>query len=476
MNKKIFNNFLYQAGYQLLLILMPIITIPVVSRALGPKGIGTYQYVYSIVNYFILIAGLGLQNYGVREIAIVRKDRKELSEKFCEIATFNAVFSIAILIIYLFIINFFNNTYFFFIESASVLSVLFDISWFFGGLEDFRKITVRNFIIKIASFILILLFVKDKSDLGIYFYIMSFSTLIGQMSLWISLKNYIDLKKIKLKKSFIHLKPALTFFVARVAFQFYYNVSLTLLGILSSIKEVGYFSNGVLLVSVAGSIVNALNTVMIPRMSNMYGENNEEGMIAILEKNIHLQIYFTIAIAFGIITINNQMITWFYGPKFSPLKEIIPLIAPILIFQTLQTSIASQYLIPKKDMSAYNQTVLIGAVLCTILNLCLIPLIGVYGAIVGYGFGYIVLFILRAKVLINSTSFKFDWRLIIGSTLAGTIMLLLTKLLTNKMSSNILTTILQCLIGAIIFLTVSSLIKINPLLNFNFFKKYTFKK
>ena len=471
MNKKVFSNFLYQASYQLLLILMPIITIPIVSRALGPSGIGVYQYVYSIVSYFVLVAGLGLQNYGVREIAIVRSDRQKLSKKFWELTLFNIFFSIIIFVIYILLVPFFRYSSLFFIQGATVLSNLFDISWFFAGLEDFRKVTIRNFIVRISTFILILLFIRNKNDLILYFIIMSISTLLGQMSLWISLKKFVDLSKVTMKEIWSHFKPSLSFFIARIAFQFYYNVSLTLLGIFSTMKDVGFFSNGVMLVSVAGSVINSLNTVMIPRMSNMYGNDDEEGMIKILSKTVHLQLYFTIAIVFGIITINKQMIMWFYGPEFVQLEHMVPLIAPILVFQTLQTSIASQYLIPKKEMFAYNQTVLIGALCCTIINILLIPKIGVYGAITGYGIGYIILCILRSRVLLKSTVFRFNWRLIIGSIISGLIMLIVTTLLTNNLSSSITTTAIQCLVGMILYLGFSTIIKINPLLDFVFLNK-----
>ena len=463
MNKKIVSNFLYQSSYQLLLILMPIVTIPIISRALGPKGVGTYQYVFSIVSYFVLVAGLGLQNYGVREIAIVRTSRKKLSKKFWELTIFNVSFSFIVLLIYLIVIRYFRYSNFFLIEGLTIFSCLFDISWFFSGLEDFKKITIRNFLVKIVTFILIITLIRSTRDLPLYFFIMSISTLVGQMSLWITIKKYIDWCRVSLKDAWSHFRPALTFFIARIAFQFYYNVSLTLLGVLSTMENVGFFSNGVLLVTVAGSIINSLNTVMIPRMSNMFGNNNEDGMIKLLKETVHIQLYFTIAISFGIITINNQMISWFYGPKFEELKTMVPLIAPVLVFQVLQTSIASQYLIPKKDMSAYNKTVIVGAVFSTIISIVTIPFLGAYGAILGYSIGYIVLCILRSRVLVKSTSFRFDWKLIIGSILSGVIMYIVTTALTYKFQPVISTTFIQCAIGATVFIFLSTILKINPI-------------
>lgn len=464
MNKKVFSNFLYQASYQLLLVIMPIITIPIISRALGPSGIGIYQYVFSIASYFVLIAGLGLQNYGVREIAVVRSDKYNLSKRFWELFFLNMYFSLAVLIIYLIAISFFENSFLFFIQGTVVLSCMFDITWFFGGLEDFKTVTIRNFIVKLITFLLIILMIKTPDDLILYFFIMGVSTLIGQISLWFAIKKYIIWIRVKNREIWQHLIPSISFFLARIAFQFYYNVSLTLLGIFATMSDVGYFSNGFNLVAVSGSIINALNTVMIPRMSNMYSNDDEEGMIVLLEKTIHLQLYFSIAITFGIITINKHMITWFYGPEFEILKIVVPLLAIGLPFQILQTAVAAQYLIPKKEMKAYNITVIAGAIVNFVLDIVLIPFIGIYGAIIGYLVSYILLSFLRSSVLIKSTDFRFDWKLIIGSVASGSIMWGAVQLLTGHMNSSIRTTLVQCILGAIIFLVISSLIHINPIL------------
>jgi Membrane protein involved in the export of O-antigen and teichoic acid len=471
MNKKILSNFLYQASYQLLLIIMPIVTIPVVSKALGPEGIGTYQYVFSIVNYFVLIAGLGLQNYGVREIAIVRENTKRLSKTFLELYFMNATVSMVIIVSYFFIVSWLDNRYLFYIQGLVILGSLFDISWFFGGLEEFKTITIRNFIVKIATLIAILVFINDKTDLVLYFWIMGISTLVSQLTLWITIKKYILWTKISLKDVIKHIKPSLSFFLAKIAFQFYYNVSLTLLGLFATMSDVGYFSNGFNLIAISGSIINALNTVMIPRMSNIFDKNQGRDMIKILDKTIHIQLYVSIAISFGIMTINNKMIDWFYGPNFAPLNYIVPLLAVGLTFQILQTSIASQYLIPRREMREYNKTVIIGAVVNFIIDIILIPYLGIYGAIIGYLISYGLLTYLRSRVLLKATEFSFHWNQIVKNCFSGFLMWGIVYLFTNNMQANILTTFVQCLFGAMLYLLISTVLKSNPIANSEFIAK-----
>ena len=78
-------NFLYNSLYQILVMFIPLITTPYISRVLGAQGVGTYSYAYSIANYFVLFIMLGLNNYGNRTIARVRDNEEKLSKTFWSI-------------------------------------------------------------------------------------------------------------------------------------------------------------------------------------------------------------------------------------------------------------------------------------------------------------------------------------------------------------------------------------------------------
>ena len=57
--------------YQVLLIILPIITAPYVARVLGPDQSGIYDYTNSIQTYFAMFAALGTASYGAREVSRV---------------------------------------------------------------------------------------------------------------------------------------------------------------------------------------------------------------------------------------------------------------------------------------------------------------------------------------------------------------------------------------------------------------------
>ena len=94
-------NFIYNIIYQVLILIIPLITIPYLSRVIGAEGIGIYSYTYSIVYYFMLFTLLGVNNYGNRTIAKVRDDKNELSKTFWSIYIFQLMIGIVMLLVYL---------------------------------------------------------------------------------------------------------------------------------------------------------------------------------------------------------------------------------------------------------------------------------------------------------------------------------------------------------------------------------------
>lgn len=75
-------NYLYNIAYQVLTLILPLITTPYVSRVLGTDGVGTFSYTFSVAYYFVLFAMFGVNNYGNRSVAMARDDKAELSRTF----------------------------------------------------------------------------------------------------------------------------------------------------------------------------------------------------------------------------------------------------------------------------------------------------------------------------------------------------------------------------------------------------------
>ena len=76
-------NMVLNAVKGLMGILFPLVTFPYVSRVLGVENIGKYNFAHSLINYYILLAGLGIAPYSIREETKLRND-KESFQRFAD--------------------------------------------------------------------------------------------------------------------------------------------------------------------------------------------------------------------------------------------------------------------------------------------------------------------------------------------------------------------------------------------------------
>ena len=183
--KSVKHNFVLNSLYQILQIIVPIITTPYLSRTLGAESIGLYAYNYSIAYYFSIFILLGLNNYGNRAIATVRDDKNKLSHAFWSIYGMQLLLGIIILTLYfLYGIYLSKNTTITLLFFPFLISTVIDINWLFFGLEEFGVTILRSSFVKIFSTILIFALIKTPSDIEKYCALMSISMLVSQIVVW----------------------------------------------------------------------------------------------------------------------------------------------------------------------------------------------------------------------------------------------------------------------------------------------------
>lgn len=462
MNKTL-SNFIYQSIFQITKLLLPFITIPIVSKALGPSGIGVYNYTNSIAQYFVLVAGLGIGVYGNRQIAINRDNKVKLSETFWEIFTMSFSISIMSLLLYFIIVSFSEDRIYFYYQSLIIFAAVFDISWFFMGMEDFKKSSLSSLAGQLVSFTLILLFVKDRSDLGLYIFIQGINILFSQVIMWAFIKKYIVFIKVSFKNALKHFFPALQYFIPKIAIVLYTNLNKTLLGWLGTSAAVGFYSNTVQINGVLVTLITTLDLVLLPKMSNLFSHGKIQEILNVLKKSLHLQLFFSIPLAFGLLTITAKFVPWFFGESFDFITHTIPLVAPLIVIKPLGIAVGRQYLVPMNRVKIYNMAVINGAIVSIMANILLIPVVGIYGAITATILAELFVTITRMYAFIRETHFKFNIPMILKCIASGVIMYLVTSWVTLSWTASIKTTMVQVIIGIVIYMILMTVLKANPL-------------
>ena len=461
MKNSVKKNYIYNLMYQILVILLPLITAPYISRVLGAENIGIYSYTTSISAYFILFGSLGVSLYAQREIAFHQDNKKENTKTFIEIVllrTITMFISIAV-----FCITFVSNGeygYFYKILIVELIAQCLDISWFFIGLEDFKKTVSRNLIIKFISVVSIFVLVKTPEDLNIYFWIYVLSVLIGNLSLWFYLPKYLVKVNVKELNIFKHLKPTLALFIPEIAIQVYTVLDKTMIGAIWEDKsEVGYYQQSEKIIKLLLTIITSLGTVLLPRIASCFANNKKQEVFGYLKKSFNFVFILAFPMIFGIIALADKFVPLFFGPGYDKVVILMSVISPIILFIGMSNVIGRQYLLPTKRQKQYTISVVTGAVVNLIMNSCLIWKFGALGASIGTVIAEFTVTFVQLIFVRKEFDIKGILKLSIKYIISSIIMFIACKLVGLIQVSDLISIVLQVGVGVIIYILMLLVVK-----------------
>lgn len=450
-------NLAYNVAYQILVIILPLITAPYVSRVLGADGLGTYSYIFSIVTYFGLFGMLGIANHGNRSVALVRDNRQKVSEAFSNTYIIQLCTTvIALLLYFLFIYCWFSgDKTIAYIESIIVLSYVLDITWFFFGLEQFAVTVTRNAIIKIATVVAIFIFVRSREDLWIYALIMSCGMLFSQIYLWLRIRKYADFCKPSWSQVKSNIKPVLMLFIPAIAYSIYKLLDKVMLGAMSSMSQVGLFDNAEKIINIPSSLITAFGTVMMPRITVLLGTGDEHRISYLNKISVRYFTLLVVGAAFGLAGICNVLAPVYFGSEFVGSAPIIAGLGFSLIFVTWANVIRTQYLIPNKLDKPYVISSVIGALANLAVNIILIPKFAGIGAMIGTIIAEFTVFFVQLILVRRSFPMSQYLQPVLFLFPIGMIMFAVVYWIGAYMGNTIITLIIQILVGGFLYLSGS---------------------
>ena len=383
--KSVRKNFIYYLLYRILVLIVPLVIAPYLSRVIGAKGIGTYSFTYSIVYYFMLLAVLGVNVYGNRSIAKVRDDKELLSKTFWSIYIVQFVMGIVMAAIYVGYLLASDKQFITYstIDILFLLSAILDINWFFFGIEEFKKPVIRNTFVKLGNIILILFFVRSPSDLWKYTFIMGSTTLLSQVLLWPFLRNKVCRVRISFSDIRKHIKPNVVLFIPEIAISLYKIMDKIMVGSLNGMDEVGYYENAEKIIGIPLVLIASLGTVMLPRMSNIVARKDTKTVNKCLLESVKFLMFIAFAMSFGLMAIGYNFAPLYFGNGFQKTGLLIMLLAISIPFSAFKHLIMTQYLIPKEKDGLYIKAVIAGVVVNLLINIILIPEHKSIGACIG---------------------------------------------------------------------------------------------
>lgn len=383
MAKSIKLNLFYNILRNVFNVIFPLITAPYVARVLEPDGVGLFNFASTYANYFTLFAALGVPLYAVREIAKVRDDINEQERFLSEIMSltfFTTLASSVLYVISVFVIPQMYENYILFLLAALNLYITpLGIDYFYSGREEFGYITMRAFVMRVLSIILLFVFVREKDDLVYLILIHSFTASLN--IIW----NFAKLNKTGVKPYFTmkfkrHIKPLLILFASNIAISVYTILDTLMLGFMTSYEEVGYYNNASQIAKTLLPIATSLAAVAMPRLSYYMKSGDWNQINELMNKSLSVVSFLCFPIAIGVMAIAPTFVPLFYGDLF--MGAIVPLqiIVGVVIAIGLNNLLGIQVMIGLGYDKMFLYAVLIGTFSNFIANLLLIPAHGAIGA------------------------------------------------------------------------------------------------
>lgn len=447
-------NFIYQTAYQILVIISPLITVPYIARVLGSENNGIYTYTFTIVNYFVIFSALGIEAYGNRLIARSKTISQDvLNQAFSSLFWLHIIVTSLVAIIYLIYIIFIASEYraIFAIQGLWVLGAFFDVNWLFFGLEEFKLSVTRNFVIKICSIAFIFLLVRDSSDLWLYTLIIGGGQLFSNIFLWRYITNYVSFKKVSLSEVFFHIKPLLVLFFAVIATSIYRMIDKVMVGKLCNMNDLASYEYADRMIRLLLTLITALGTVMLPRMTALYAENKNEQAEKYMESTTQIMFVIASALAFGLASVADDFMPLLLGEGYESsilFTQVLCISLPIMGWNNL---IRTQVLMPKEKDKVYVIAVWVGAIVNIILNLILINYIGAKGAAIATVISYAIVGICQIYPIWNEFKIGVLLRHSVIPLFGGSVMFIIVRLTHSLWQSNVLRLIMSVFIGALFY-------------------------
>lgn len=370
-------NAFFNGLRSILTLLFPLITFPYVSRTLSVSGIGIYNFSNIYINYFVLIAGLGIATYAVREGAKYRNNVEKITEFSSQVFSINIIATIvAYILLFVTLLVFRNLSNYIsciLIFSIQILFTTLGTEWIYTIYEDYAYITVRSIIFKLISILLLFMLVKKPKDYLVYAGITVFAAVGSNFLNFIHARSFINIKLTTSINWKYHLKPILIIFASAVSVTIYVSSDTTILGLLKNDYSVGIYSTSVKIYQMAQGLLSAILTVTIPRLAFLWGQKHIKEYNLVLSKVINSLGLLVLPAAVGLIMLSQEVVLIIAGRKYLASVSSLRIISWAIIFSIFAWIFSDCVLIPAKRENLVLRNTIITALENIIFNFILVP-------------------------------------------------------------------------------------------------------
>lgn len=406
--KGIFSTNLFQNGFWLFVLqvfntIVPLVTLPYITRVLGTANYGIFSIALNWVTYFQVIVEYGFGFTGARKASI--QADKDIQPLYSRIITARLIL-LLLAYIAMNIISFITKVSLERYLSMNILflviiGVSFQLTWLFQGKQDMKFITIVNAISRLISVVMVFLLVKSRENLYLYCFCYSATFILSALiGIILANKKYgLKVRLCKLADAINELKDGWYLFISQAMSKIISAVGTTVLGAVATESAIGIYSAIYKLPYIMILFFSPMSQALYPHISVRFAESYEAGKMTVKKAALYILPLF----AFGgllVILFRKKIISFAFGNNYLEYELItIPLIIWMLLSVT-NNLLGVQFLVASGNQKAYSQAISIGAIVTVLLNVIMGMLFNVYGISMAAAVGELVLtIILLIKVL-----------------------------------------------------------------------------
>lgn len=439
--KSLAKNSLYNAVYQVLNLIFPLVASMYVARTLLPDGVGRVAYAQNIASYFVTIAALGIPTIGLRVISVARDDRTKLNQAFSELVILNAISTSVALILYGGMVlchpGFRAEWPLYFAAGLVVAFNYFNIDWLFKGYEEYQYIVIRSIAVKLLSLCALFLWVRTQEDYVAYALITSLATCGNYLLNIIHARKYASLqfRHLHLQQ---HIKPVLLIAATLFFSSIYSKLDTTMLGIMAGEESVGYYSYAHKVLQIGVSFCTAITSAFLPRFSYYY-EHDREKFHHLVARGVQIVSFLAFPAACGLFLLAPEAIALLFGDAFLPAAQTLRCFSVMILIFAFGNLLCYQMMICSGNEKKLVPILAAAACINVALNAILIPRMKQDGAAIASV--CTELFINGVEVLYISRKFKlrYDWKVmgqaVCSSCMMGGCILLLKQIMDGSLGA-----------------------------------------
>ena len=456
-NKSIEVNALLNAIQTIVSMLFPLISFPYVTRVLGVDNVGKYSFSNNIVSYFVLLAGLGVSTYGIKEGAKYRDNKEAFNIFVKELFSINVVStfaSIFLLVLCSFLVpKLANYKTAIFILGFQIIFITFGRGWIFSVFEDYLFLSVRTIVFYSLSLFLLFLFVRDENDLYIYCIICVVSYFGINILNCFCGRKYCRYS-FDYRINYSHIKPILLAFGISLSVVIYTASDVTILGFFYSDRVVGLYSASVKIYNIVKQILASLLIVTIPRFSYYLGIKEKEKYNNLLCKVANVLVLVVVPSAVGLFCLSRDCILLIAGRDYADSTMSLRILSIAIVFNIFAYMFGYCVLIPNNKEGDFLKVTVISAVINIFMNLILIPKFSLNAAaittLIAEAFASLLCYKYSLKIIIRFINRKNAIITLIGCLYVLIICLILKTLIQNNIIARLGLTVPLSIIGYLI--------------------------